>query len=167
MFPPAERLASMNTQRSSTLVHQIMTECFGRVSPHAIDRFSDSPRVRGIYAAVVSAFPDASFEPLWCVADADRAAVGGTITGTHQGMWHDVPATGREIQVLGTLMLELCDGGVLDLMVVTDSLAIAEQIGAVEPLGAKACAALPSYDPPSRAGRTPCGDAIFGPTARA
>jgi hypothetical protein len=36
-------------------------------------------------------------------------------------------------------MFEVSDGRVVDLMVVTDSLAIAEQLRVSEPLGPKAC----------------------------
>ena len=99
--------------------------------PHAIDRFTDSPRVRGIYAAIVEAFPDATFAPLWRVIEGDRVAIGGITRATHLGLWRDVPATGRPIEVLGTVMLELSDGAIVDLMVVSDSLAIAEQLGGV------------------------------------
>jgi predicted ester cyclase len=145
------------------MIDRILSECFSPVSPHAIDRYSDSPRVRGIYAAVVESFPDATFTPQWSVADDRRVALGGLVAATHRGEWRGVSPTGRRIDVLATVMLELADNGVVDLMVVTDSLALAEQVGAVEELGPKACATLP---PSGRvfdtSGRTACGDAMFG-----
>lgn len=145
---------------SIDLIRKVLVDCFDPVSPHAIDRYSDSPRVRGIYAAVVEAFPDAAFTPLWTVAEEDRVVVGGVTRATHDGTWRDLPATGRSIEVLATVMFETSDGAVVDLMVVTDSLAIAEQIGLVEPLGPKACERLPVGS--LHSGRTPCGDGLFG-----
>lgn len=130
---------------SPDLARQILADCFSPITPRAIDRYSDSPRVRGIYAAVVESFPDASITPMWSVADDERVAIGGLVRGTHLGPWREVPATGRSIEVLATLMLELSDGGIVDLMVITDSLAMAEQLGLVESLGPKACTLLPPY----------------------
>lgn len=142
----------------SELIDRLLAECFQPVSPRSIDRYSDSPRVRGIYAAVTEAFPDATFSPLWSVAEQDRVAVGGITRATHGGTWRDLPATGRQIEVLATVMFETSDGGIVDLMVVTDSLAIAEQLGVVQPLGPKACELLPGGA--IREGRIPRGDGL-------
>lgn len=173
VFNATERRTVMNTSSKTQsalatgaeLIDRLLADCFQPVSPRSIDRYSDSPRVRGIYAAVVEAFPDATFTPLWSVADRDRVAVGGVTRAIHGGTWRNVPATGRSIEVLATVMFETSDGGVVDLMVVTDSLAIAEQLGVVEPLGSKACELLPGGT--VRTARTPCGDSLFSrPEAR-
>jgi predicted ester cyclase len=166
VFQATERHVGMNNSSDTRpalstgadLIDRLLADCFQPVSPRSIDRYSDSPRVRNLYAADVEAFPDATFSPLWSVADNDRVAVGGITRATHGGTWREVPATGRRIEVLATVMFETSAGGVVDLMVVTDSLAIAEQVGAVQPLGPKACA-VP--DGPTRTGRTQCGDGLF------
>ncbi len=155
-----------HTTTTSALVESILTDCFAPMAPHSIDRYTDSPRVRGIYAAAIESFPDASFTPLWSVADDRRVAIGGLTRATHLGAWRDVPATGHAIEVLTTMMLELSGGGIVDLMVVTDSLAIAEQIGAVDPLGPKSCARLPAYGADTASGRFSCGDGLFSRAGR-
>jgi predicted ester cyclase len=124
---------------AARFVGGLMQDCFDPVSVGAIDRYTDSPRVRMMYAALVEAFPDATFARLWCVADDSRVAVGGLARGTHLGRWRGVPATGRRVETLATLMFEVSDARVVDLMVVTDSLAIAEQIRITAPVGPKAC----------------------------
>jgi len=58
---------------------------------------------------------------------------------THTGSWRGVPPTGRSIDVATVSSLAVADGKVVDVSVSTDSLSIAEQIGAVEPFGPKAC----------------------------
>ena len=64
MFHGTERLPGMNeiqdaqqspVSHASTMVGQLVHECFAPVSPGAIDRYTDSPRVRGMYAAIVEA----------------------------------------------------------------------------------------------------------------
>jgi len=171
VFRGVERLQGMNlTQRTQdrtttsaqALTAELVHECFESATPHAIDRFSDSPKVRAMYAATVGAFPDATFRTLWQVLDDDRLVLGGVVTATHRGPWRDVPATGRRIEVLVTIMVEHSDGRVVDMMVVTDTLALAEQLGVVEPLGPKACERTRTVrrDPTPR---TACIEAMFWP----
>jgi predicted ester cyclase len=141
------------------LVGRMMRDCFDRVSPGAIDRYTTDGRIRAMYSSVVEAFPDACLSRLWYVVEGSRAVVGGVVTGTHLGTWRDVPATGRRFEVLSTVMVEVADGELVDLMVVTDSLGLAEQLGLVEPFAPKACE-LPQ-PPGDASGRTPCGDALL------
>jgi predicted ester cyclase len=136
---PSTDPVPQQTPSSAEFVDELMRVCFDRVSAGAIDRYTDSPHVRIMYAAVAEAFPDATFIRMWCVADSIRVAVGGVARGAHRGPWRGVPATGRRVETLATLMFEVSDGRVVDLMVVTDSLAIAEQLRVSEPLGPKAC----------------------------
>jgi steroid delta-isomerase-like uncharacterized protein len=145
-----------------------MHDCFATVSPRAIDRYTEDARLRAMYASIVVAFPDAEFDGQWCVVEGDRAVVGGVVTGTHLGTWRGVPATGRAIRTLGTLMFQLRDGRLVDLMVVYDSLAIAEQLELLEPLDPKVCE-VPASAVEGRpaSGRTPCGDALLGAVSAA
>jgi 4-oxalocrotonate tautomerase len=43
------------------------------------------------------AFPDWRFQPEFVVAECDRVAVRGTVTGTFMGAFHGAPATGRRV----------------------------------------------------------------------
>jgi predicted ester cyclase len=141
-----------------SLVGRMMRNCFDQVSPGAIDQYTTDGRIRAMYASVVQAFPDARLSRLWYVVEASRAVVGGVVTGTHLGTWRDVPATGRRFEVLSTVMVEVAEEEVVDLMVVTDSLGLAEQLGLVEPFAPKACE-MPPGD--ASLGRTACGDGFL------
>ncbi len=124
---------------NSALVDRLLTDCFAPVRPGAFAAFTSDVRALAIYGGLVAAFPDARFTPQWRVVDGSRAALGGLMTGTHLGPWRDVEPTGRPIEVLGTLMFECADGQVVDIMVVPDTLAVAEQVGVMPRLGPKAC----------------------------
>lgn len=142
------------------LVDELVRDCLDTVSPGSMDRYTEDPRVRAMYASIVEAFPDARFSSLWRVVEGRRAALGGVVTGTHLGPWRDVPATGRRIEVLATVMVEVAEDTVADLMIVTDTLAMAEQLGLLDPLGPKACEVpAPAVDRSSA--RTACGDALL------
>ncbi len=126
----------MTTQH---IAADFLATCLQPVRPGAIDRFSTELKVRAIYAAAAEAIPDGHFTPLWRVVEGNRAVFGGTVHGTHDGSFRDVPPTGRPVEFLAVVMIECADDTIVDLSVVTDSLAMAEQIGLLAPLGPKAC----------------------------
>jgi predicted ester cyclase len=127
---------------AARLADEFVVHCLSPVSPGAVDRFSADPKVRAIYAAAAAAFPDACFSPRWRVVEGNRAVFGGVVRGTHGGTFRGIPATGRSVEMLAVVMIECCQGAVVDLMVLPDTLAMAEQIGLLHPLGPKACEAF-------------------------
>ncbi|HVE26805.1 MAG TPA: ester cyclase [Sporichthya sp.] len=124
---------------AARLADEFLVHCLSPVSPGAVDRFSTDPKVRAIYAAAAEAFPDSCFVPAWRVVEGNRAVLGGVVRGTHAGTFRGVPATGRSVEMLAVVMIECRNGTVVDLMVLPDTLAMAEQIGLLDPLGPKAC----------------------------
>lgn len=145
---------SADTARTATdpthaeLATELVQACFDPPRPDAFAQYCTDGQARFIFKSFATAFPDARFEIEWVVADDGRAVVGGRIRGTHLGIWRDVPHTGRRIDVATTLFLALADGNVVAVRSLTDSLALAEQIGAVRPLGPRACQV---YDGSARA----------------
>lgn len=127
---------------AARLADEFLVHCLSPVSPGAIDRFSADPKVRAIYAAAAEAFPGACLVPTWRVVEGNRAVFGGVVRGTHGGTFRGVPATGASVEMLAVVMIECCQGAVVDLMVLPDTLAMAEQIGLLDPLGPKACEAF-------------------------
>lgn len=57
------------------------------------------------------AFPDWHFKPEFIVAECDRVAVRGTITGTFMGAYHGAPATGRRVAWTGFFIHQLDSEG--------------------------------------------------------
>jgi predicted ester cyclase len=128
-----------STAATGVLVEQFLSRCMDPVDAHAIEDFTTSPKIRAMHAGLCAAFPDARFVPDWRVVEGHRAAVGGILRGTHLGPWRDLPATGSAIEAMSIAMLEFVDGELVDLSVVPDTLAIAEQVGLVAKVGPKAC----------------------------
>lgn len=121
------------------LVEQFIDRCLDPVDAAAAQAFTSNPKALAIHAAFAVAFPDGRFRPSWRVADTNRAVVGGRITATHLGEFRGVPATGRQIDVMTYVMFECVDGRIVDVSVMPDTLAMAEQLGLLAPLGPKAC----------------------------
>jgi steroid delta-isomerase-like uncharacterized protein len=79
-----------------------------------------------------AAFPDLHFEPLQSFVNGDTAAVYVRATGTHQGEFMGIPATGKSIDVTGVDIVRFGDDGVgREHWGVFDAMAMMQQLGVV------------------------------------
>lgn len=85
---------------------------------------------RSFFQTLTAAFPDAHLEPLVNVVDQDKIAFAYTLTGTHQGDFQGVAATGRRIEVRGLQIGRFENGRIVERWGSTDELGIMQQIGA-------------------------------------
>jgi steroid delta-isomerase-like uncharacterized protein len=90
---------------------------------------------REFFTAMADAFPDARFDPQYLVADDDHVCVAYTLTGTHKGPFHDIPATGKRIEVRGVQIGRFENAQIVERWGSTDELGLMQQIGAI-PAGA-------------------------------
>ncbi len=125
--------------RNLELAGDLVAACFDPPRPDEFARFCIDERGRFMFASFAAAFPDARLHVDWTVAAADRVVIGGRMAATHAGRWRGIEATGNHVGVATVASLGIAAGHVVDLSVVSDSLSIAEQIGAVEPVAPPAC----------------------------
>lgn len=82
--------------------------------------------------AVRAAFPDLAVKTAGpALADGNLEAVHVTLTGTHQGDFAGVPATGKPVEFSGIDIIRVEDGKVAEHWGSTDTLGLMQQIGAV------------------------------------
>jgi len=91
---------------------------------------------RQFFSTLATAFPDAQIKPEHMVADDQHVSIAYTLTGTHQGEFMGVTATGKLINVRGVQIGRFESGQIVERWGSTDELGIMQQIGA-EPLAAK------------------------------
>jgi len=77
-----------------------------------------------------AAFPDMKIEVETLVADDDNVAFAYTLTGTHNGDFNGIPATGRKIKARGLQISTFKDGKMVERWGSSDELGILKQIGA-------------------------------------
>ena len=78
-------------------------------------------------------FPDTKITMVdGLIADGDRVFVRWRWTGTHTAVFRGVPASGREIDVLGEDVIRIRNGRITDIWPLFDPLRLMLQIGAVE-----------------------------------
>ena len=80
------------------------------------------------------AFPDLNLAVDYLVADEDNIAIAYTITGTHQGPFQGIPATGKKIKARGMQIAKFnANARIQERWGSSDELGILQQIGAIKP----------------------------------
>lgn len=93
----------------------------------------DVETLRQVVAMNRESFPDLNLSLDGMIAEADMVAARSTMTGTHQGEFFGVPATGKPIKVGGMTMVRIKDGRIAESWVKNDVMGIMKQIGALPP----------------------------------
>jgi steroid delta-isomerase-like uncharacterized protein len=73
-------------------------------------------------------FPDFGFSIEAMVAERDLVAVRLILSGTHQGKWKDIPATGRHIRVTAMMFLRFENGKLVEIWEDFDELGMHRQL---------------------------------------
>lgn len=108
------------------------------VAPNAIDNDPAPGQGNGpegyvkFFTMMKSAFPDFKVEVVHLVADDDNVSFAYTATGTHQGDFNDIPATGKQIKIRGMQISRFEDGKMVERWGSSDELGLLKQLG-VEP----------------------------------
>lgn len=77
------------------------------------------------------AFPDLRWHILDLIAEGESASLRWEATGTHEGEYSGIAATGRHIRFSGISMYRLREGQVTDEWVAWDEIGILRQLGAL------------------------------------
>jgi steroid delta-isomerase-like uncharacterized protein len=78
-----------------------------------------------------SAFPDMHWVVDETIAGGDKVVTRFTWTGTHQGTFLGIPATGRSINVKGVVIDRLVAGLMTDSRILMDNLNMMQQLGVI------------------------------------
>jgi steroid delta-isomerase-like uncharacterized protein len=87
--------------------------------------------IRAMVEGAWTAFPDFHEEVHELIAEGDRVVVHLTISGTQQGQWGPLPATGKRAQFDEIVILQIRDGKVLRQRGIVDNLSALRQLGVV------------------------------------
>lgn len=79
--------------------------------------------------------PDLHMETIESIAQGNQVVVRWEMTGTHSGVLHGVPATGRSIKGLGVSFFEIEDGKIRDILTAFDWLGLMQQLSVLPDTG--------------------------------
>ncbi len=81
------------------------------------------------------AFPEWHSTPEELIAEGDRVAERWTGRGTHRGDLPGIPATGKRVEVPGSVFYRIVDGKIVEFRGQLDMMSLMQQLGAVPPPG--------------------------------
>lgn len=91
--------------------------------------------LKDVLRGMRAAFPDLVFSIQEQVAEGDKVASRFEWTGTHQGPFLGVPATGRFVRVWGIVIDRLEAGRIKDTRIIMDIFGLMMQLGVLAPPG--------------------------------
>ena len=83
-----------------------------------------------------AAFPDLQFTIEDQIAEGDMVVTRWTARGTQTGQFQSIPATGKQIRLMGTDIDRMIDGKVVECWAHVDELGLMQQLGAIGADGA-------------------------------
>lgn len=87
--------------------------------------------LKEVIAMMRAAFPDIHWSLDEMVAEEDTVVSRFTWTGTHQGLFLGIPATGRTVTVKGVVIDHLAEGKMAESRLLMDNLSLMQQLGVV------------------------------------
>jgi steroid delta-isomerase-like uncharacterized protein len=88
--------------------------------------------VKQFFQMFMTGFPDLKFEPQDILGSGDRVVGRFQATGTHEGDFMGIPATGKHVEVQGIDIIRFADDGLaLEHWGVFDALGLMQQLGVV------------------------------------
>ena len=94
----------------------------------------DPERVQQGSAAMAEAFPDLRTAEADSVKEGDKVAFRWLLSGTHEGEFMGVAATGRQVEVMGIDIVRVADGEIVEHWGEFDAMGLLRQIGVIPPL---------------------------------
>jgi steroid delta-isomerase-like uncharacterized protein len=88
----------------------------------------------GVKAGVIrfkKAFPDAQVEIAFQVAEGDKVVSRYSWSGTHQGDFYGIPATGKQVHWTATITFRIVDGKIREAWYNVDRWRLMQQLGVV------------------------------------
>lgn len=127
-----------------------MRALYDRLSAHDVDAFGDliaddfveheatpgleptKDGVKAFFRMYIAGFPDLRIEPQDIIVSGDKAVARARATGTHQGDFMGMPATGRSVDVELVDIMRFDDAGIVcEHWGVFDALSMMQQLGAI------------------------------------
>lgn len=78
-----------------------------------------------------NAFPDLHLSYDFMIVDGDMVGGRFTLTGTHQGEFAGIPATGKQVSITGHDFVKIVDGKVTEHWAEMDTLTMMQQLGVI------------------------------------
>lgn len=141
----------MSTEENKAFMRRFYEEVFNQKNLAAIDDFvapdfvnrsaaqlglvsGDLEHVKQFVGVVMQAFPDLHYTVEDMVAEGDKVVTRLTLSGTQQGAFMGIPATGKHATVSDIEIFRITGGKAVETWVQVDFLGLLQQLGAIPPM---------------------------------
>jgi predicted ester cyclase len=122
-----------SAEKNKQLVRRLVHEAIARRNPDVVDELAAGEFAEAAKRWVQpfrSAFPDFEMEIVDLISEGDRVVAHFRCSGTHQGEWLGVPATGRRFEQVNEIYIfAVRDGKLVSAIGVEDNLNRMRQLG--------------------------------------
>lgn len=113
------------------LVDELLTDDFLDHEEPLPGMTPDRNGVKEFVRAMRAAFPDIHMAPEQVLSDSDRVMIRYRMTGTHDGEFMGIPATGRKVDMTGYDEARVVDGRAVEHWGAMDAAQLMQQLGAM------------------------------------
>jgi steroid delta-isomerase-like uncharacterized protein len=141
----------MSTEENKVFMRRLYEEVFNQKNLAAIDDFiaptfvnhsaaqlgmtdGDLEHVTQFLSMVMQVFPDLHYTVEDLVAEGDKIVARLTISGTQQGAFMGIPATGKYATISDIEIFRITGGKAVECWVQVDFLGLLQQLGAIPPM---------------------------------
>ena len=136
----------MSAEENKAIVQRMTEEIFNKKNVDALGDFmaedmvdhnpppTDKPGLEGVkdmFRMFLSAFPDLSIQVDDVIAEGDKVVMRATTTGTHQGDFMGIAATGKKISYGEIHIVRIAGGKMVEHWGIEDQMGMMQQLGVV------------------------------------
>jgi steroid delta-isomerase-like uncharacterized protein len=122
----------MSPDENRAFVRRYLTAISGEPKTDSLlSEYVSDPELRRFIRAFEAGFPRYELQVEDMIAEGDKVVVRATFRGTHQGEIRGVPATGKLVTFPVIIIYQVEGGKILRHWLASDTLSLAQQIGAV------------------------------------
>jgi predicted ester cyclase len=140
----------MSTEENKAIVRRLYEEAITQKKPEVLDEIMAPDIVdhasfpdlgpglegfKGVFALVLSAFPDYQSTVEEQIAEGDKVVTRYTFSGTHQGEFMGIAPTGNRVRVTGIDIDRVVEGKIVEHWSEADLLGMMQQLGVIPPPG--------------------------------
>jgi steroid delta-isomerase-like uncharacterized protein len=134
------------SEENKALIRHVWDEIFNKKNLEAVDEYFAEDAVIGFappgippdreyfkesIGPYLAAFPDLQVALEDQIAEGDKVASRFSVSGTHQGEFAGLAASGKEVDYTGVNFIEVRDGKIVEVWGASDQLRLMRQIGAI------------------------------------
>jgi steroid delta-isomerase-like uncharacterized protein len=118
-------------RRQLQVTNELLSPSHAIQGNHLLESGMGPEAYKLVVAGFLRGFPDLRFRVEDLVEEDGKVVTFWTMSGTHQGEFHGVPATGKKMSLEGITISKLANGRILDSIVSWDVMGLMQQLGVV------------------------------------